>query len=78
MMLYCNGTPAPFCNEGCFARVQCVVCHRTKAPRGRSVPMEAANGYCDFECRGYEVAPTAPHNWPNEMSREPPSPEAEE
>lgn len=57
------------CTEECRARVECVeciVCHRTKAPRGRSVAPEMANGMCDWECPGYDVEPRAPHLWPNE------------
>ncbi len=39
---------------------------RRKAPRGRSVPMEAATGYCDYDCPGYGAEPNPGHFWPNE------------
>lgn len=56
------------CTEACYARPRCSVCGLTKAPRGRSVPLEAANGYCDWECPGYDQEPRAGHLWPNERA----------
>lgn len=56
----------PRCTEDCRTPVECLRCHRTKAPRGRSVPLAAANGYCNHECPGYEEGIRAPHLWPSE------------
>jgi hypothetical protein len=52
----------------CWAMPDCTVCGRRKAPRGRSVPLEAATGYCTTggECRGYGELPYAGHFWPEE------------
>lgn len=46
------------------AMVDCVVCGRTKKPRGRSAPMDF--GYCDDECPGYSKDPQVGSLWPNE------------
>lgn len=54
------------CSERCRAPVTCTVCKMRKAPVGRSVPMEAANGYCNWECEGYDRDPKPGHLWPNE------------
>lgn len=51
------------CDAACWTRVDCKTCGKPKAPRGRSVAMPAANGYCDLECPGYTEEPTAPHLW---------------
>ena len=37
--------------------VDCNVCGRCKAPRGRSVPLDMANSLCDDECEGYNQSP---------------------
>lgn len=60
------------CGPACWTPVECVVCRKTKAPRGRSVALEATAGYCHDDCPGYEQAPKPPHYWPNER----PEPEA--
>jgi hypothetical protein len=73
-MIYVNGLPAPNCTANCAARVQCTTCKRMKAPRGRSIPLEAAGGYCDDECAGYDEEPKPPHLWPSEVSLSPPPP----
>lgn len=39
--------------DGRYVMPYCDVCHRRKAPLGRSVPMEMANGLCDSDCPGY-------------------------
>jgi hypothetical protein len=57
------------CNEECERRAECLTCHREKAPVGRSVPMEAANGYCTDECTGYREDPTVGHLWPGEWNQ---------
>lgn len=44
----------------------CTVCRRRKAPRGRSVPMEASTGYCNWQCDGYDLEPKPGHFWPGE------------
>jgi hypothetical protein len=49
------------CDEGCWKPRRCDRCGRTKKPHGRSVPIEAANGYCDQDCPGYE--PNVRHLW---------------
>lgn len=51
------------CDAKCWTPVTCEACLRTKQPNGRSVPMEAANGYCSYDCPGYGREPTAPHLW---------------
>lgn len=53
----------PGCTEKCWTRVECARCGRSKKPHGRSVPMEAANGYCDQDCSGYDEEPKAGHLW---------------
>lgn len=54
------------CTEICWRPVKCTECRRTKAPRGRSVPAEAATGYCSYDCEGYEKEPKPGHLWPEE------------
>lgn len=49
------------CDSKCWRQVQCTRCQRQKQPRGRSVPMEAANGYCSYDCAGYDQEPAPPH-----------------
>jgi len=44
----------------------CLTCRLTKAPRGRSVPMECVNGYCTSDCSGYYEHPLPPTKWPGE------------
>lgn len=51
------------CSPDCWRVVQCKVCIRRKAPRGRSVATEAASGYCTSDCSGYYTAPQPPHLW---------------
>ncbi len=50
--------------------VICAVCHKRKAPRGRSAPMEMANSLCNFECPGYNLEPKVGSLWPGETSEE--------
>ena len=54
------------CTEACASMPQCTTCHRHKAPRGRSVPLESSSGYCDDDCLGYNEAPLPGHLWPEE------------
>lgn len=56
----------PDCAADCWARVECARCGKVKAPRGRSIPLPAAGGYCDSSCAGYYDAPKPPHLWPQE------------
>lgn len=49
------------CDARCWTPVLCTRCARYKQPRGRSVPPEAAGGYCDWDCPGYAEEPKAPH-----------------
>lgn len=51
------------CDAKCWTDVDCARCGLRKAPRGRSVPMEAANSYCSFDCPGYDQEPKPPHLW---------------
>ncbi len=51
------------CGPKCWTSVDCTMCGMRKQPRGRSVPLEAANSYCDFECPGYDDKPWPPHLW---------------
>ena len=46
--------------------VDCNVCGRCKAPRGRSVPLDMANSLCDDECEGYNQSPLPGELWPGE------------
>lgn len=61
-----EATPATLCIPACWAQADCAVCKRRKSPRGRSVPMEAANGYCCMDCPGYWQEPHVGHLWPGE------------
>lgn len=46
---------------------ECSVCGRPKRPRGRSVGIEAENGYCGWDCEGYNQEPRSGHLWPSEF-----------
>lgn len=46
--------------------VRCTVCDRSKAPIGRSVPLEMAAGMCDASCLGYYRKPMPDCRWPGE------------
>jgi len=67
------GEFGPDCTAACWEPVYCTVCGRRKAPRGRSVALEAANGFCDWECSGYRLDPRPGHLWPNEAPDPAPS-----
>ena len=54
------------CGAACWAMPECTTCRLRKPPRGRSVAMEAANGYCGYDCSGYHEEPRAGHFWPGE------------
>lgn len=49
-------------------QVVCTTCHRTKAPRGRSVPMAMAGSLCDSDCSGYYKPPDPDCRWPGEKT----------
>ena len=53
----------------CERMPTCKTCGMSKPPRGRSVPMEAANGYCGYDCSGYGEEPRSGHLWPGEIRR---------
>ncbi len=53
-------------SESCWASPQCVVCGRTKKPKGRDAGIAAANGYCDYSCPGYTQGEQPGHFWPGE------------
>jgi hypothetical protein len=57
------------CTAACEAMPECARCGLRKKPRGRSAPLEMANGLCDFECDGYDQEPRAGHLWPGELER---------
>lgn len=59
----------PSCSIDCELVVECVVCKRRKPPIGRSVPMEASGGYCEYECPGHNLEPRGGHLWPGEYER---------
>ena len=46
--------------------VDCNVCGRCKAPRGRSAPLDMASSLCDNECEGYNQSPLPGELWPGE------------
>lgn len=50
--------------------VECIACHRTKKPRGRSAPMESAGSYCDDDCAGYFQPPLVGDLWPGESAED--------
>ena len=54
------------CTASCWAEADYIVCKRRKAPRGRSVPAEAAGSYCPHECPGHNQPPIPGHYWPGE------------
>lgn len=37
------------CVYACWSPTMCPTCRRNMAPRGRSVPMEAASGFCQCD-----------------------------
>ncbi len=49
---------------------QCETCRRTKAPLGRSVPLEMYGSMCDRGCPGYSDGPKPDQLWPGESARE--------
>lgn len=57
------------CTVECEAATYCDVCRLRKPPRGRSVPMEMANGMCGPDCSGYYKPPMSGHLWPGELGR---------
>ncbi len=50
--------------------VECVVCHRTKKPAGRSAPLEMATSLCDHECPGWSQPPLPGSLWPGETEEQ--------
>lgn len=54
------------CTLACWAMPECARCGMRKAPRGRSVALAAATGYCGVDCDGYHEDPKAGHFWPDE------------
>ena len=55
--------------------VYCSVCHRRKAPHGRSVPYALAGSLCsedmaEFECEGYRQEPLPGCLWPGETEED--------
>jgi hypothetical protein len=53
----------------CAGYVYCAVCHRTKAPLGRSMPLAMAGGHwCYDDCVGYRIDPQPECRWPGEES----------
>jgi len=56
-------TPCIFCVG---RAVECTICGQHKTPRGRSAPLEMANGLCDWDCPGYREPPHPGDLWPGE------------
>ena len=56
------------CTDACYAMPFCATCRMRKAPRGRDIPAEAANGYCGRDCAGYDAEPRSGHLWPSEQN----------
>ena len=56
--------------EACWAMPTCHVCSLRKKPRGRSAPLEMANGLCGPGCPSYTQDPPAGHLWPGEPADE--------
>ena len=54
--------------EACWAMPTCTVCGLRKKPRGRSAPLEMANGLCSSGCPGYDQEPNVGHFWPGESA----------
>jgi hypothetical protein len=51
--------------------VKCVVCFKTKAPRGRSIGFMAHDGYCqDGICSGYWAHPYPGDLWTGETDED--------
>ena len=51
--------------------VYCAMCHRTKAPRGRSVPDMSYNQFCTgMMCSGYGEDPIVGDLWPGETEQD--------
>lgn len=51
-------------------RVYCAVCHRAKAPHGRSVPDATHGSWCTDDCSGYQIDPQSGCLWPGETSED--------
>jgi hypothetical protein len=56
------------CTKDCESVPTCRVCHKLKAPRGRSVPRAIAADRCDSDCEGYDQEPLPGHLWPGELA----------
>jgi hypothetical protein len=54
----------PQCTAACWTPVRCATCGKTKAPIGRSVPLDSY--LCDSDCPGWRALPFPPHLWPSE------------
>lgn len=61
------------CGIECWRMPECATCGRTKAPRGRSVPLGMV--VCDSDCPGYNEHPHPGHYWPGEPAWDDGSPE---
>jgi hypothetical protein len=46
--------------------VDCTICGRCKAPRGRDIAPAQAGDLCSWECPGYDLEPRASTLWPGE------------
>ena len=51
------------CTPECWTEHQCTVCGQPIAPTGRSIPVEAASGYCQRECPGNPGGGSPRHLW---------------
>lgn len=50
--------------------VECTLCKRRKAPRGRSVAAVMAGYLCNDDCPGYNLPPEPGQLWPGETQEE--------
>lgn len=66
------------CTIECERVVECVVCHKRKAPAGRDPGVAASSGYCDYECTGRHLEPLPGHLWPGELAQMDAPPESDE
>lgn len=57
------------CTEACEVWPTCTTCGHSKAPHGRSLPLEMCNGYCDRDCPGYHQPPEPGHLFPGELAQ---------
>ena len=50
-------------HDGLPIMPECTTCHKSKAPCGRSVPMEMVASLCNSDCEGYNQRPVPSSYW---------------